>query len=459
MFTVCTATFFAFIMGQRHSRREKVEGGVECLDGAHRRPALTPTDHTAELHPRVDETPVVVIEGGRKEKGGKITKKKRPKRRSFKSLASFFSCLSPSKSTRAQVEQGEVDQDAGTPSRKSTEDKTSLQDIVCSVENNVHQEPPTSDPNVLAAVKVVVDEVQNEDQDSPVSTSADECESQLLKQLDCTTFIKTKDDIHSKYSIGKKMGKGGCGSVYEGTRCEDGLQVAVKFTIKVENEPYINLPDHANPVPLEVALTLLANQGPSCNNIIQMLDWEDHPDRYIMVLEWPSPCINMHQFWLSHDRVFSEEMARHFMRQVVQAAAVCCSRGVFHRDIKMPNLLVNIETLEVKLIDFGCGDLLRTSSYNTYSGTVRYCPPEFIDTGEYHGKEATVWSLGVLLFRMITSLFPDSSDICYMDIELWSQSGYSDECCRFIRGCLKSNPEQRLQLEELHSHDWFKVTL
>lgn len=120
---MCTATFFAFIMGQRHSRREKVEGGVECLDGAHRRPALTPTDHTAELHPRFDETPVVVIEGGRKEKGGKITKKKRPKRRSFKSLASFFSCLSPSKSTRAQVEQGEVDQDAGTPSRKSTEGK------------------------------------------------------------------------------------------------------------------------------------------------------------------------------------------------------------------------------------------------------------------------------------------------------------------------------------------------
>lgn len=63
------------------------------------------------------------------------------------------------------------------------------------MENNVHQEPPTSDPNVLAAVKVVVDEVQNEDQDSPVSTSADECESQLLKQLDCTTFIKTKGEF------------------------------------------------------------------------------------------------------------------------------------------------------------------------------------------------------------------------------------------------------------------------
>lgn len=54
--------------------------------------------------------------------------------------------------------------------------------------------------------------------------------------------------------------------------------------------------------------------------------------------------------------------------ELIDAAAVCCSRAVFHRDIKMPNLLVNTETLEVKLIDFGCGDPLKSSSYNTYSG-------------------------------------------------------------------------------------------
>lgn len=115
---------FAFVMGQRQSRREKVEGGVECVDGAHHRPALTPTDHTAELHPRFDEKPVVIFsEGGRKEKGGKETKKKRPKRRGFRSLASFLSCLFPPKFTRAHVEQGEVDQDPETPSKKSTEGK------------------------------------------------------------------------------------------------------------------------------------------------------------------------------------------------------------------------------------------------------------------------------------------------------------------------------------------------
>lgn len=60
-------------------------------------------------------------------------------------------------------------------------------------------------------------------------------------------------------------------------------------------------------------------------------------------------------------------MASHFIWQVIDAAAVYCWR-VFYRDIKMPNLLVNIETLEVKLIDFGCGVLLKNTSYNTYCG-------------------------------------------------------------------------------------------
>ncbi len=37
-----------------------------------------------------------------------------------------------------------------------------------------------------------------------------------------------------------------------------------------------------------------------------------------------------------------------------------------------------------------------------------------------------VWSLGVLLFRMITSIFPDSSDIGLMDADAWLQPGFSD---------------------------------
>ncbi|XP_056103263.1 serine/threonine-protein kinase pim-2-like [Rhinichthys klamathensis goyatoka] len=452
-------------MGQRQFRRVGVEGGGECVHGINPRTTLTPTDHKAELHPRPDETPVGIGERGgqeRKQRGKEKTKNKRQKKRTFRRFASFFVCSSRPKSTKAQdeqVEQCEVDQDTDeAPSRRCPDDQTSLQDITFTVEDNDHQEPPSSSPEVPpTAENQQVEDVKPQDQDSPASSSSGDTGSHLLRQLDCDKIVRVEDHICWKYAIGKKLGEGAFGSVFEGTRCKDGLMVAVKFTAKTKNEPYINLPDHPRPVPLEVALTVMANQGPRCRHIIKVLDWQDHLDQYIMVLERPSPCMDMHSFWQHSRGRFSEKLARHFMWQVIEAATLCCSRGVLHRDIKMPNLLVNTETLEVKLIDFGCGDLMKRSSYKNYSGTARYCPPEYFEKGKYYGKQATVWSLGVLLFAMIGCRFPDSRDIALMDPDVWFQPNFSDDCCRFIRGCLKSDPKRRLHLDEMLSHDWFKV--
>ncbi|CAM4535798.1 unnamed protein product [Leuciscus chuanchicus] len=397
-------------MGQRLFRRVGVEGGGECVPGINPGTTLTPTDHKAELHPRPDETPVVGIgEAERKERGTEKTKNKGQKKRTIREFASFFFCSSRPKSTKAQgeqVEQCEVDQDTDeAPSRRCTDDQIYLQDIICTAEDNDHQEPPSSRPEVPpTAENQQVEDIKPQDQDSPASSSSGDTGSQLDSD-------KIEDHISWKYAIGKKLGEGGFGSVFEGTRCKDGLMVA---------------PDHPKPVPLEVALTVMANQGPSCGHIIKVLDWQDHLDQYIMVLERPLPCMDMYSLWQRKRGRFSEGLARHFMRQVIYAAALCCSRGVLHRDIKMENLLVNTETLEVKLIDFGCGDLMKSSYYKNYSGTARYCPPEYLEKGKYFGKQATVWSLGVLLFAMITGRFPKSRDIALMDSDVWFQPGFSE---------------------------------
>ncbi|KAL0189153.1 hypothetical protein M9458_016252, partial [Cirrhinus mrigala] len=125
-------------------------------------------------------------------------------------------------------------------------------------------------------------------------------------------------------------------------------------------------PGHPKRLPLEIGLTLMANQGPSVAQIIKLLDWQDDPYHYVMVLERPMPSMSLFSFVKLQQRL-QEWMARHFLWQVIQAAKICCERGVFHRDIKMENLLVNPDTLDIKLIDFGCGTLMKDSAYVSFS--------------------------------------------------------------------------------------------
>ncbi|KAF4109180.1 hypothetical protein G5714_010253 [Onychostoma macrolepis] len=96
------------------------------------------------------------------------------------------------------------------------------------------------------------------------------------------------------------------------------------------------------------------------------------------------------------------------MWQVIYATNFCCYCGVFQRDIKLENLLMNPCLLEIKLIDFGCGELMSDSAYKSFSCTRPYMPPEYYDRGFYHAKSATV---GVLLFVMLHGRFPQAINL------------------------------------------------
>ncbi|XP_051726230.1 serine/threonine-protein kinase pim-1-like [Ctenopharyngodon idella] len=310
-------------------------------------------------------------------------------------------------------------------------DQDSLQHTSCSVKKHGVQEPRSSGPDVLPA----------EDQ-----------------QVQPPPAQVPNSDILSRYEIGNKLGEGGYGAVFEGIRLKDGLKVALKFALKTDTTEYISIPGHPTPLPLEVALTMLANKGPSVPQIVQLLEWQDQLGFYIMVLERPSPCEDLFDFLQHHGGILSENLARLIMWQVVQAAHMCCRRGVLHRDIKLENLLVNKDTLEVKLTDFGCGDLLKTSAYKTFWGTQMYCPPEFDKSGKYHGKPATVWSLGVLMFELLCGDPPDRNDLDMIDAGIWSKPGLSKECCRLIHSCLQQKPKKRLGLGKIILHNWFEAT-
>ncbi|TRY94806.1 hypothetical protein DNTS_029835, partial [Danionella cerebrum] len=266
-----------------------------------------------------------------------------------------------------------------------------------------------------------------------------------------------KQDILSKYTIGYKLGEGGFGCVNAAFRLADNLSVAVKIADKRESMEYINIPDHPTPVPLEVGLTLLANTGPPSSRIIQLLDWQDDEDKYIMVLQRPFSSMDLRSYFRLKNKRMNEDKARRLIEQVIDAAITCCNRGVLHRDIKLENILVNTITLDITLIDFGCGALLHDTPYYKYCGTAVYCPPEFFNVGKYFGKPATVYSLGVLLFYLVCGHFPKNKDRKKVENWEWRKRRLSKECCDLLNSCLHPNPRERIPLDELLLHDWFQL--
>ncbi|KAA0716008.1 Serine/threonine-protein kinase pim-2 [Triplophysa tibetana] len=261
-----------------------------------------------------------------------------------------------------------------------------------------------------------------------------------------------------QYEIGSELGQGGFGTVFDGTRLRDGLKVAVKIVKKTKDviDDLINIPGHPEPLPREVGLQMLACDGVHVPVIVQFLDWQDYPDEYMMVLERPTPCMDIRSFVKDMGGSVTENVAKAIMGQATYAAEVCCLRGVFHRDLKQENLLINPDTLEVKLIDFGCGDLLKRSPYHEYMGTMIYACPEYFEWGQYYGKPATVYSLGVLLFAVVCGRYPTHFDLDQVEKKSWSEAGLTEECCDLIEACLQKDPDDRIDLDEITDHRWFQ---
>ncbi|XP_048854331.1 serine/threonine-protein kinase pim-1-like [Brienomyrus brachyistius] len=241
------------------------------------------------------------------------------------------------------------------------------------------------------------------------SRSDSDCESPPKKRRESTEGDlrfkgSRKEHLEDLYHQGELLGEGGFGAVYAGTRKADGFPVAIKYARKDDKE--LELPGLDEPIPLEVALMMLVSHESSCANVLKLLDWFSGPEDYIMILERPDPCQDLYEFCYSKGGYLSEDVTRHVLMQVLQALRHCQDSGVFHRDLKTENLLIRTDTLEVKLIDFGCGDKWKDTPYVEYSGTEDFAPPELFLSGEYLAGPTTVWSVGVTLYELVCGYLP-----------------------------------------------------
>jgi len=250
------------------------------------------------------------------------------------------------------------------------------------------------------------------------------------------------------YRIGEVLGKGGFGTVYAGQRRKDGLNVAIKHIARSKVTEMELL--HGRKVPLELKLLHSVQEVPGA---VKLLDYFERPDSFIIVMERPPQSKDLFDY-ITEKKLLDEELARDFFKQIVETVLACHEAGVLHRDIKDENILVDLKTGKLKLIDFGSGAFVKEGHYSEFEGTRVYSPPEWVRFSRYLGKEATVWSLGVLLYDMVCGDIPfeTDEDICGADPSF--PSHVSSACRSLILSCLRLRPRDRLALESILSHPW-----
>ena len=165
---------------------------------------------------------------------------------------------------------------------------------------------------------------------------------------------------------------------------------------------------------------------------------------------------------LTHGRL-SENDGRHFFRQIVSAIDFCHRKQVIHRDLKVENLLLDEKCRNVKLADFGFsnhyaeGRLLRT-----WCGSPPYAAPELFQGKPYSGPQVDLWSLGVVLYVLITGSLPfDGDTVAKLKAKVLAgdyRMPYfvSFECCDLVSRLLVVDPDMRIGLDRIKEHPWYK---
>jgi len=254
------------------------------------------------------------------------------------------------------------------------------------------------------------------------------------------------------FQLLKVIGRGNFGKVLQVRKKDTGRIYAMKI-IRKEDILKRDEIEHT----LSERKVLAQNDNPF---LVQLKFSFQTPEKLYLVLDY----VNGGELFrhLQREGIFSQERARFYAAELVIAIEHLHKYKIIYRDIKPENVLLDSNG-HVALTDFGLAKTGEGDAATTFCGTAEYLAPEILKSQPY-GKAVDWWSLGILIYEMLTGLPPfysENTNLMYKKIlfsELVFPPEVSETAQTFLREILNRDPDSRLGAggaEEIKRHPFF----
>lgn len=285
----------------------------------------------------------------------------------------------------------------GLPNRASTPYKNRLFNIISGLSSQPSP-PKQSNASIVAPPR------------KPEGGRSNLFDEAYPKEVARPDTVKSKGDgfycdreLSLTYLVHDVLGKGSFACVRLGSNRQTNQKVAIKIYSNLKSTSLNRFDIIRNEIKV---LKKLNHQG-----INKLHDVVVSHDQINIVLELVEG-LNLNTY-LSRkpEKRVPEDRAQLIFREIVDIVDYCHTENVFHRDIKLSNVMIN-KHRKIFLIDFGFA-LIADKDFliKNYCGTLNYMAPELVMGKPHRGGPVDVWALGVLLYKTVVGDYPFKGEL------------------------------------------------